>query len=216
MTGTILKQALVVTGVSGTFAVMVWWGLASGAIIGAPQQSDASKPPVQTAPETPVGNVALRYATAVQQGNCHEVLRQTLWINERLNRVRRESGEEAADEVREELCARVQKRSVEHNVLRLEGVKDQYIFAPGAQFELVQIDEGAPDLERPVKERTWIRVTYPYRERALRDMAGNPIRALTVGVNISHDGYVLKAGVIGNLQIDRTTVCFDWERLEGG
>ena len=167
-------------------------------------------------PDVPVGNVALRYATAVQQGNCHEIMRQTLWMNERLERVRLESGEEAVEEVRAQLCERIQNRSVESNVLRREGVEDQYVFAPGAKLEIVQLDDGAPDLERPVKERTWIRVTYPYRERALRDMDGAPIRALTVGVNVSRDGYVLKAGVIGNLEIDRTTLSYNWDGEEGG
>ncbi len=158
----------------------------------------------------PAGNLAFRYAIAVQEGHCGEILRMTEWMNERLDRVQSESGGAAVEAERRRLCERAQRRNVERNQLSPEGAEDQYVFSPGARLTPVAVDEGEEGLSRPVRDRTWILVEYPSPHRALRGPGGEPIRSLLAGVNVSTDGYVLKAGVIGNLTIDRASISYDW------
>ena len=92
-------------------------------------------------------------------------------------------------------------RTVEGNHIGPEGIEDSYVFAPGARLEVVDVDGGRQDLERPVKQRTWIRVSYPDPLRAPCDGKGGPVEALVAGVNVDDEGLVLKASVIGNLDI---------------
>lgn len=161
--------------------------------------------------------IAMRYAAAYQRGDAAEIIRMTWWMAERLRYVQMENGaREAYDRAYQTLCDGVQERRVEGNRVSPEGIEDQYIFAPGAALEVVGVDEGRQDLSKPVAQRTWIRVTYPSRGPAPRDEAGNAIRSVTVGVNISRDGYVLKAGVVGNLEIDSDSFSCDWPSLQGG
>lgn len=163
------------------------------------------------APDT----VAMQYAVAYQDGNSEEVIGVTQWMHERLQRVRMESADPQAEvEEKEKLAERIRERTVEGNLLLPEGIEDAYVFPPGATLEPVAVDEGSDDLEMPVKQRTWIRVTYPTRARALRDENGIPIRAITVGINVSAGGRVLKAGVIGNLEILWDSISYDWEESE--
>jgi hypothetical protein len=51
--------------------------------------------------------------------------------------------------------------------------------------------------------------------RDLRNQSGIPIRALRVGVNVSTDDCVPKAGVTGNLDIDRKSISHEWDKDEG-
>ena len=164
-----------------------------------------------------VGNpVAVRYATAFQQGAWDEIVNMTCWMQQRLMRVQIESGSPVArEEARAELRKRVSNRYVEGNQLRPEGVEDQYVFVSDAMIELVGLDAGRPSLEQPTKDRTWMRVSYPSRRSALRDDKGIPIRSITVGVNVSTGDLVLKANVIGNLDIDRNSISYDWEKAGG-
>ncbi len=198
---------------AGIVLAVVWW-LGSGAI---PVEADEQSARVrQEGYETPLSSVAWRYALAVRDNNCAEVIRMTLWMNERLDRVRAAHGDsERLEAAREALCRRITRRVIEGNQLTAEGVEDPYIFAPGVELNLVGVDGGAAGLERPVAERSWIRVTYPNRRRALRDQEGQPIRSIVVGVNVSQDGYVLKAGFIGNLDVDRDSIHYVWPRPEG-
>jgi len=53
-------------------------------------------------------------------------------------------------------------------------------------------------------------VSYPAPTQSLKDENGTPIKWLRVGVNVSADGYVLKAGVIGNLEIDFESISYNW------
>jgi len=158
--------------------------------------------------------IAMQYAAAFQENNCEEVVRLTQWMQERLRRVRVESGDAAAFEAEKAaLCARIRDRAVEGNQLRPEGIEDQYVFVPGARLEPVAVDEGWADLEQPVRQRVWIRVTYANRRHALRDETGLPVKAVTVGVNVSPEGLVLKAEVVGNVDILRETLSYDWEPI---
>lgn len=159
--------------------------------------------------------VALRYARALQAGRADQVISMTHWMQERLKRVQLSSSAPADEETaRAELRSDILLRSLEGNRLRPEGVQDKYIFAPGARFEVIGSDKrengGDDPLTRPVKERAWLRVVYPNAATALRDEMGRPIRSIVVGVNTSPEGYVLKAGVLGNVEIQYDTISLDW------
>ena len=164
------------------------------------------------------GGLAMRYAKAVQSGDCEDVLRTTAWMVDRLRRVALELPDPAQVEtVKQDLCGQIRNRSPEGNALRAEGIEDQYVFAPGARFEVANIDEGRDDLGSPVECRVWLRVTYPSRDKAplVQVEEGSsvmqPIREWNVGVNLSRtENVVLKAGVIGNLDIDFDSLAFDW------
>jgi len=146
----------------------------------------------------------LRYAEAVKAGDWDEVMRRTPWIRERLEYVSvNEGGEEAKQLALSELREQFMDRSpggVE-NHLRPEGVEDQYLFNAAAQLEPVAVDQGLDGLEAPVESRLWIRITYPTRELALRDMNQLPLRSLVAGVNMGADGDILKANTVGNAEI---------------
>jgi len=45
---------------------------------------------------------------------------------------------------------------------------------------------------------------------ALRDEAGRPIRSIVVGVDVSLDGCIVKAGILGNVELDRESIALDW------
>lgn len=178
---------------------------------------DAS-PAAATPPAQANSGLAMRYAQAVQDGNCEEILQMTGWMVDRMRRVALESSDPAVIEAtRDRLCETIQTRAVEGNALRLEGIEDQYVFAPGATLEVVGRDDGRTDLPGPVAYRTWIQITYPNSRTAplVQDPEGDalakPVRSWNVGVNISRtDNTVMKAGVIGNLDIDFSSFSFDW------
>lgn len=157
--------------------------------------------------------VAMEYVAAYQQGRLDDIVRLTCWMQDRLGRLRSNSAppNEMADAM-EALQARSRERSDDGNQLREEGVEDQYVLAPGAVVEPVGMDSGRHDLERPAKDRTWMRITFLDRPAALRDQDGLPIRSLVAGINVSEGGLVLKANVIGNLDIDIDSIQTDWSR----
>lgn len=200
-------------------------GALLGAIIGfaykKSQSGEAAVPPEPAAGEAASDgaqaagiedSVAWRYARAYQEGDWEQVLALTPWARERLDLVLETEGPEAAQATRDELLASFGARSMLENQLRDDGVEDQYVFAPGAALTYVSEDEGQDGLEQPVARRTWLEVTYPAREKALLDQENLPIRSLRVGVNVSHDGQVLKANLVGNLDIDWASVRYDWPR----
>jgi hypothetical protein len=159
-----------------------------------------------------VGNpVATRYASAFQRDAWDEIIDATGWMRQRLTHIRIETGDAAAEvEARNQLKARLGDRRVEGNRLRAEGIEEQYVFTKTARLETVGLDSGRSGLELATQDRTWIRVTYPFKKEAVRDERGMPIRSLTVGLNVSPDGLVLKANLIGNMDIDWMTVSYDW------
>lgn len=154
--------------------------------------------------------MAWQYARAYQEGRWGRVLELTLWARERLALVAAREGPEALARERDTLMAAFGTRTLIENQLRDTGVEDQYVFTPGARLAFESVDDGRDDLARPVARRTWFTVTYPGREQALLDSENVPIHSLRAGVNVSHDGYVLKANVVGNLDIDWTSIRYDW------
>ncbi len=158
-----------------------------------------------------VDHPAWRYARALQEGACEDVVEMTLWMQERLKRVAAMSDSaDAVQEARAALCAEVGVREPAGNQLTGEGIEDKYVFAPGATLEVVAVDAGQEDLAAPVKERVWIRVTYPSRMHALRDSASLPIRSLTVGVNVSEQDQILKANIVGNVEVYTESISYAW------
>ena len=160
---------------------------------------------------SPESDVAWQYARAYQEGDWEAVIATTLWIQDRLAYVQAQAGGEAlVERERLRLQERLGNRSPGGNQLLPEGIEDQYVFSPGAEIEIAGLDKGRDGLERPVAQRTWIRVTFPERSRALRDGANLPIRSLVAGVNVSHEKQVLKAGIIGNLDIAHESISYGW------
>jgi len=155
-------------------------------------------------------SVAWDYVRACQEGNWERVLALTPWAQERLQYVRESDGEEAVARERDVMIASLGTRTLDENYLKDTGVEDQYVFTPGARITFDAVDEGRDDLEKAVARRTWFMVVFPSREKALLDGDSIPIRSLRAGVNVSHDGFVLKANIIGNVEIDWASVRYDW------
>lgn len=201
-------------------------GLVVGLIVrGVREDVDSSTgPPVEAAPTggVPVPDspdaasvnesVAWQYAMACRDGNWTRVLASTLWIRDRLDYVLQTEGAEAVAAEKDRLMADLGTRTVADNRLTDEGVEDPYVFSPGAEIQYDSVDAGRGNLDAPTARRTWLRVTYPLREKSLLDEDGLPIRSLRVGINVSHDGYVLKGNVIGNLDIDWESILYDWPK----
>jgi len=216
-----LRSLIFICGTGVVAGVVVGWsGLAFWPA--SPSASDR----VAAQVESPAGSgaeafaahsLAIRYAVAMQQGNDAEVIRMTLWMKECLAHAQRcANGDGAFEAAYDRLCQGLHERAPEKSRIVPEGIEDKYLFVPGAELEVVGVDAGRTNLAKDVRERTWIRVTYPVRSRAPRDEAGEAIRSLIVGVNVSRDGYILKAAVIGNLDIDRGSFSYGWPVAQGG
>ncbi len=179
---------------------------------------DAHKGATKKGLDASLNALAMQYALAVQNRDCEEVIRLTQWMNERLTQVKSESGDLAVYEAaKEALYKRITEWDIEENQLSQEGLDDSYIFAPGATFEIIGQDTvPQEDYEQPVGGRTWLRVTYPGKQRAPRDGNGQPINCMQVGVVVSTNGKILKAGIKGNIQINYNSVSTQWEPSEGG
>lgn len=201
----------------GVLAGLFFWRLIPSRGPEAPGAQAAHATPAASGSAGVAGNAAaLRYGAAFQQGAWDDIVGMTCWMQQRLLRVQIEAGETASrDAVRGQLRERVSDRRVEGNRLRAEGVEDQYVFAAGATLEPIGADAGRDNLESATRDRTWIRVTYPSRREALRDGKGIPIRSIVVGVNVSPEGLVLKANVVGNLDINWESISYDWDRQSG-
>ena len=179
---------------------------------------EAAPPPVDRpspgtdspAAESVESGTAWQYAAACRDGNWARVVDLTFWMRDRLAFVLASGGADAVPAERDRLMADLGTRAVTDNRLAEEGVEDPYVFSPGADIAYDSIDSGREGLEGHVARRTWLRVTYPAREKALLDRDGVPIRSLRVGINVSTDGYVLKGNVIGNLDIDGESIMYDW------
>jgi hypothetical protein len=156
-----------------------------------------------------IENEAWHYAQAVQQGDWDGVMRRVPWMLERLSHAElNEGGAAARAAAQRELVALMEDRSPSsvENQLLAEGVEDWFVFSPHAVLAAEFVDAGRHDLESPAASRTWIRVIYESPATALRDGFNLPIRSLLAGVNVSESGAILKANVIGNLDIDEESV----------
>lgn len=161
-----------------------------------------------------VGNPrAEAYVIALCTEKWDDVVDRTFWMQEHLKRVRIAEGlPRAVAAAREALKRQVSCRYVGANQLRPEGVEDQYVFAPGVRVTALGSDAGRTDLLPNILDRTWFHVEFPDESTALRDENGVAIRALDVGVTISPSGQVVKASVVGNLEIVRKSLVLDWSR----
>ena len=156
--------------------------------------------------------VAGQYVRAFQENNCEELIRLTWWMNERL-RYAADQGEDAS-RAREELCANVLHRKVEEGQITAEGVRDKYIFTPGAKVTPISRDQGLEDLAKPTAYRVWYAVEYTDASRALLGEDGRAVQRLHVGINVSQDGYVLKSDVLGTAELNRELIAY-WPEDSG-
>lgn len=157
--------------------------------------------------EAPEVEAALSYVQAIQSSDVETVIQRVFWLRERVAYIDNSLTVEAErlgahQHLREDLL----RWDEAQNVLSAEGVDDHYVFAPGALIEIAGMDEGLPNLDAPTARRIWLRVVYPVPRTALRDREGRPIQALTVGLNLEAQGLVLKANIIGNLDIDWNSI----------
>lgn len=195
--------AAILVGALGGWGMWYWGPPIMSAQPRPPAQAAPMMAVIEAAPSGPAVEAALRYADAVALADCPDVIARTQWMQDRLAYVQRTEGTPEADAAaREDFCRRMSVRSTEGNQLSLEGVGDQYLFRPGGQWTPFAVEPGSPGLEKPAQARVWFRVQFPDVVRALRDAAGHPIRSLDAAVHLSADGFVLKAGVEGNLEID--------------
>jgi hypothetical protein len=149
---------------------------------------------------------ALRYVQALQEGRWKDAVEQTLWMRERL-----EANPDDMARVHGELIANLSDRSPSGNHwVVYQGVEDQYIFRPDATVEMLRRDLGRKTLARPTAGRTWFKVTYPEKDRALRGENGLSVEHLEVGVSVSADGWILKAALTGNVEINDRSVSYEW------
>jgi len=154
---------------------------------------------------------AVRYAHAVQDNDCDTVIALTLWMAERLQFVRLNGGDASSlESTRADLCRRLSERRLEEAQWEISGVEDRYVFMPGAELKVLAVEEGRGDLSRDAKECVLFRVSYAAPERALRDSEGLPVRSLEARVWISKEGFVLKASVLGDAEVDPDSFRYDW------
>ncbi len=100
------------------------------------------------------------------------------------------------------------RKTAEGNRLRPEGIEDVYLFAPTAMLRVVRTDSGRADLDRPACGRAWMEVVYPVRAQAPRDEQGRAIRKMVVGVNVACDELILKANVVGNMEVEPDSMAY--------
>ncbi len=154
---------------------------------------------------------SLRYIQAVQGGEWDTVVGMTQWMQERLAQTIEEAGDTAKATTMQDLQEQLSLDQASPAQLQVQGVEDVGVLRESAKVEYLMSDGGLQDLALEVKRRDWFRVTYPVRSQALLDDKGLPLRAVTVGVNISADDLILKSNVIGNLEIDLGTLSANWE-----
>lgn len=207
-------SAVVLFALIGGFALWHWGAPNAGHIIEKTERERSAARPVPI-PMDRLGDasrVALHYARAVRDGRCDDVIAVTWWMQERLRYVEQDPG--GAGELakaRDALCSELARRAQHENEIGVDGIEDRYLFQPGVTIEPVEVDEGRLDLAKSVANRTWLYLEYDRQSQAPRDVEGEPIRSLVVGVNVSTDGYVLKAGVIGNVEINWDSISRYWQ-----
>ncbi len=152
------------------------------------------------------------YVHAVQRRDCEQVIAMTAWMQDRLDYVRARASDAVAEEqaAREDLCQKIHRVPPDRSELSEGGVDDAALFTPLAEVELVSVDPGADDLEAPSAGRVWLRVRYPGPNDALRDASGRSIKTIRAGLTLSPEGRVIKAGIVGNVEIDTESEPVYW------
>ncbi|PCJ67068.1 MAG: hypothetical protein COA73_00170 [Candidatus Hydrogenedentota bacterium] len=153
--------------------------------------------------------IAESYIQAYQTGNCAEITRLTWWMQERLLFLQGQTlPESEVAKAMQEFCAGIQRDHTTAHLLTVEGIADQYLLTPQCTIQILGADRGIEGLAKPTSERVWVRVNYPNQAIALRDGNSKPIKSLVIGLNISHDGYILKSGIRGNIDVDLDRILY--------
>lgn len=183
-----------------------YWGAPNQELLN-PRESDVEDPLSNLpAARAEFQEIAERYIAGIRDGNCAQVIDLTWWMQERLRRNAESATPQPSQVVRDELCASIQRDDPDGFKLSVEGIDDQYVLTPGIEYTIIGADEGAANLAKLPAERVWAEIRYRADESTPRDENDRAIRVLRVGINISADGYVLKAGIRGNLDIDVPSV----------
>lgn len=167
-------------------------------------------------PLTRMDRAALRYATACQETNCEVVIAMTLWMKDRLSYVRTQHGEgEEVAQARLKLCEDLSDRRTEGNQLTPEGIEDKYLFSPHATIRFAGRGEEEAGTTKMEASVVWLEVEYAEKRHAVRDRDGRPVQSLRVGVHVSPDGDIIKAGILGNTAIDWDSISYWWLVSDG-
>lgn len=208
------SQLAFVTAFAVLGAFSLWyWGAPSGEHVQrAVEQQRAREFEKQVEPELgPEAAAAMAYVEAAIACDCEEIIARTEWMQTRLEEMENSGAtaeEMAAD--RSRLCETFCTREEDGFQVVDEGVRDPYLFFPGVEYSFVGQDEGREDLEVPVAARAWIALRFPSPTRCLRDPDGRAISGITVGLNMTADGLVAKAGVLGNAELQWESVRYSW------
>lgn len=202
---------VVVCAAAGVFSLW-YWGVPSGEHVQRQVEKKKSKEFREqvSAELDPLTAKAIAYIEAVRDCDCEELVGRTAWMQERLANLAATATEAELREERQALCDRVCARDDKGYRLVQEGVRDQYLFFPGMTYKFIGKDSGRDDLAAPVATRAWVEVKFTSPMRCLKDVGGRTISGLTVGINLSADGKVLKAGVLGNAEIQYDSLRYSW------
>ena len=184
---------------------LLYWGAPNQDVLNSQSVSIAEKKELRPPGESTRALVE-RYCRAVQIADCEAVIAMTWWMQEYVARQQQSKPPKDEGAVRRELCRGLQRDDADGSILQIVGMDDPYLFLPSARFEVLGADGGLKGLAKPVRERVWVHVTYPDTGAAPRDSTGRAVRSLLVAVSVSTDGYILKAGVRGNAEIDFDSV----------
>jgi hypothetical protein len=199
-----LTAAIAVGAVMG---LGTWYWMVGPSVSIAVPRADAN--PVHFSAPALTDHPALHYAEAVQAGDCATVVRLTWWMVEYLENARaRDDALDAVDRARQRLCDAIEAPGEGPQRLVAEGIEDVHLFVPGAEIEPLALEPGSNDLAKPAIECLRLRLSYPQGVAAPRDDEGRRIDSIVVGIHLSEDGYVLKAGIIGNVELDWSSIAY--------
>jgi hypothetical protein len=195
----------------------IWyWGPPSSAYYKAKElnqakQNTAEVPDVVELRDSTQDHFVLRYVAAYKTRNCAEVAACTRWVQERVQAIQSNSTDEASQEQeRSELCAQLFERQANRDRITILGLDDLYLIPFTAEFEIEGADPGRQDLDAAVIERVWGIFGYGDQNTAPKTEAGDAIRSLRAGLNISVNNLALKGSVTGNWEIDFDSISLQW------
>lgn len=153
---------------------------------------------------------ATEYVDAVIEGNCERVVQRTEWLQARKKSLLDAGKPEAFAAEQARFCEGFFSRDAAGFAFAAEGIDDPYLFFPDVKYAVVGQDSGRPDLGVPVASRVWLEVSFPSPTRCLTDSDGRAISGLTVGLNLTPDGLIAKASVVGNAEIQWESLRYSW------
>lgn len=195
----------------------IWyWGPPSSAYYKAKELNQANQKPVEVSDMVELtdplqGQFVNRYVMAYKTGNCSEVAACTRWVQERVRKIHETLTDEASrEQARSELCSQLFARQTNRDRITILGIDDAYLIPFTAEFEIEGADPGRQDLDVPVIERVWGIFSYGDQNTAPKTEAGEAIRSLRAGLNISVNNLALKGSVTGNWEIDFDSISLQW------